>query len=116
MALNNLAFELAESGTDLEQASALAEKAQRKAPNNPGVADTLSWVYVRRGLNDSAIQILDGFIKKYPNQPEFRYHLGVALMQKGHIGDAKTQFNLALSNKPPKAVADKIKQIMSKMG
>ncbi|HTW63681.1 MAG TPA: tetratricopeptide repeat protein [Bryobacteraceae bacterium] len=116
VAMNNLAYELAESGTDLEQASALAEKAQRKAPGNPGIQDTLSLVYVRRGLNDSAIQILDGLIKKYPDQPEFRYHLGLALMQKGRIGDAKTQFNIALSHNPPKNVADKIKQIMSKMG
>ncbi len=115
-AQNNLAFELAESGTDLDQASALAEKAQRKAPNNPGIADTLSWVYVRKGLNDSAIQILNGLVKKYPNQAEFRYHLGVALLQKGELGEARTQFSIALSHKLPKEMADKIKEIMSKMG
>jgi tetratricopeptide (TPR) repeat protein len=113
---NNLAFELAESGTDLDQASALAEKAQRKAPSNPGIADTLSWVYVRKGLNDSAIQILNGLVKKYPDAPVLRYHLAVALLQKGKIGEAKTQFGTALSHNPPKEMADKIKEIMSKIG
>jgi tetratricopeptide (TPR) repeat protein len=116
IALNNLAYELAELGTDLDQALALAEKAQRKAPNNPGIADTLSWVYVKKGLNDSAIQILTGLVRKYPNQPELRYHLGVALLQKGKIPEAKNEFNMALSHKAPKVMADKIKQIMSKMG
>jgi tetratricopeptide (TPR) repeat protein len=115
-ALNNLAFELAESGTDLDQASALAERAQRKAPNNPGIADTLSWVYVKKGLNDSAIQILNGLVKKYPDAAALRYHLGVALMQKGKLGEAKTQFSMALSRNPPKEMADKIKEIMSKIG
>jgi tetratricopeptide (TPR) repeat protein len=114
-AQNNLAFELAESGTDLDQASALAEKAQRKAPNNPGIADTLSWVYVRKGLNDSAIQILNGLVKRYPDAPALRYHLGVALLQKGKLEEAKTQFSMALSHNPPKDMADKIKEIMSKI-
>ncbi len=115
-AMNNLAYELAELGTDLEQASALAEKAQRKAPNNPGIADTLSWVYIRRGLNGSAVQILNGLVKKYPDEPEFRYHLGVALLQEGKAGEAKTQLNLALSHKLSKEKMDKIKEIMSKIG
>jgi cytochrome c-type biogenesis protein CcmH/NrfG len=115
-ALNNLAYELAELGTDLDQASALAEKAQRMAPSNPGIADTLSWIYVRKGLNDSAIGILNGLVKKYPSEPVLRYHLGVALLQKGELGEAKAQFNMALSQKLPKEVADKIKEIMSKMG
>ena len=115
-AQNNLAFELAESGTDLDLASALAEKAQRKAPNNPGILDTLSWVYVRKGLNDSAIQILNGLVKKYPDAPVLRYHLGVALLQKGKLGEARTQFNMALSHKLSKEMSDKIKEIMSKTG
>jgi tetratricopeptide (TPR) repeat protein len=113
---NNLAFELAESGTDLDQASTLAEKAQKKAPNNPTIADTLSWVYVKKGLNDSAIQILNGLVKKYPNEPTLRYHLGVALLQKGDVPEAKTQFNVALSHTPPREIAQKIKEIMSKIG
>src|SRR5208337_564316 len=115
-ALNNLAYELAESGTDLDQASALAERAQRKAPGNPEIADTLGWVYARKGLNDSAIQILNGLVKKFPDQPALRYHLGVALLQKGKVTEAKAEFTIALSHKPPKEMADKIREIMSRVG
>jgi tetratricopeptide (TPR) repeat protein len=116
VAQNNLAFELAETGTDLDQASALAEKAQRMAPTNARIADTLSWVYVKKGLNDSAIQILNGLVKKYPTEPLLRYHLGVALLQKGDLQQAKTQFNVALSHNPPREMADKIKAIISRIG
>jgi tetratricopeptide (TPR) repeat protein len=116
VAMNNLAFALAETGTDLDQALSMAEKAQRKIPNNPGISDTLAWVYARKGLNDSAIQILTGLVKKYPDQPAFRYHLGVALLQKGQTAAAKAEFVISLSKNPPKAMAEKVKQIIAKIG
>ena len=115
-AMNNLAFALAETGTDLDRAQTLALEAQRKAPNNPGIADTLGWVYVKKGLNDSAIQIFNGLVKKYPNEAAIRYHLGVALLQKGEAGEARSEFVIGLSKNPPKDMADKIKQILSKIG
>jgi tetratricopeptide (TPR) repeat protein len=116
LAMNNLAFILADTSTDLDRAMILAQAAQRKAPNNPGVADTLGWVYVKKGLNDSAIQIFNGLVKKYPDEPAFRYHLGVALLQKGQIAQAKAEFVISLSKKPPQDIADKIKQIIAKIG
>jgi tetratricopeptide (TPR) repeat protein len=115
-AMNNLAFALAESGSQLDQALELAGKARRKAPNNPGIADTLGWVYVKRGLNDSAVQIFSGLIKKYPDEPAFRYHLGVALLQQGKRSEAKTQLDLGLSKRPPKDMAEKIKDLVAKLG
>ena len=116
LAMNNLAFALAETGTDLDQAQSLAEKAQRKEPNNPGIADTLGWVYAKKGLSDSAAQIYQNLVRKYPNDPAFRYHYGVALLQQGKRAEARTQFDLSLSNKPPKDIAEKIKEIVNRMG
>lgn len=115
-AMNNLAFALADTGTDLDRAQTLALEAQRKAPNNAGIADTVGWVYVKKGLNDSAIQIFNGLVKKYPDEPGIRYHLGVALLQKGQAEEAKTEFVIGLSKNPPKDMAEKIKQILSKIG
>jgi tetratricopeptide (TPR) repeat protein len=116
IALNNLAYALAESGTDLDQALSFAEKAQRKVPNNAGVSDTLAWVYSKKGLNDSAIQIFNRLVKKYPDEAAFRYHLGVALLQKGQPAEAKAEFVISLSKNPPKDMAERIKQILSKLG
>jgi Flp pilus assembly protein TadD len=116
IAMNNLAFALADTSTDLDKALRLAQSAQRKAPSNPGIADTVGWVYVKKGLNDSAIQIFNGLVKKYPDEPAFRYHLGVALLQKGESAEAKAEFEISLSKNPPKDIAEKIKQILSKLG
>jgi tetratricopeptide (TPR) repeat protein len=66
LAMNNLAFNLADTGTDLDRALRLAQQVARKFPNDPGVIDTLGWVYVKRGLNSSALQVLGGLVKKYP--------------------------------------------------
>jgi hypothetical protein len=55
-------------------------------------------------------------VKKYPDQPAFRYHLGVALLQKGEAAEAKSEFLISLSKNPPKDMAEKIKQILSKLG
>jgi tetratricopeptide (TPR) repeat protein len=116
VAMNNLAFMLADTSTDLDRALILAQTAQRKAPNNAGIADTVGWVYVKKGLNDSAIQIFNGLVKRFPDQPAFRYHLGVALLQKGEAEEAKSEFVISLSKNPPKDMAEKIKQILSKLG
>jgi predicted Zn-dependent protease len=114
--MNNLAFLLADIGTDLDRALALAEAAQRSAPNNPGIADTVGWLYVKKGLNDSAIQIFTGLVKKYPDDPAIRYHYAVALLQKGQTAEAKAEFVISLSKNPPKEMTDKIRQILSKVG
>lgn len=114
--LNNLAFLLAEKGGKLDEALRLAEQAQRKLPTNPQIADTLGWVYVKKNLNDGAIQIFDNLIRKYPDQPYYRYHLGVALLQKGDTIRAKNELKIALSHEPSKETAEKIKQLIAKIG
>jgi tetratricopeptide (TPR) repeat protein len=107
-AMNNLAFNLAEAGTDLDRALTLAERVARKFPDDPGVIDTLGWVYVKRGLNPSAIQVLRGLVKKYPKEPAYRYHLAVALLQAKQTGDAKRELLAALSNHPGQGLVEKI--------
>ncbi len=108
-AMNNLAFDLADTGQDLDRALTLAQQVAQRFPNNPGVLDTLGWVYARRGLNASAIQALRVLVKKYPDEPAFRYHLAVALMQDKQSSDAKQQLLAALSSIPPKLCPAKFK-------
>lgn len=93
----------------------LAEKARRKAPNSPDVADTLGWVYTRKGLNDSAVQIFNEAIKEYSDEPAIRYHLGVALLQQGKRTEAKAQLTISLLKKPSNDLADKIREIIAIM-
>jgi tetratricopeptide (TPR) repeat protein len=114
-AMNNLAFNLAETGTDLDRALTLARAVARRFPNDPGVIDTLGWVYAKRGLNQSAIQVLSSLVKKYPNEPVFRYHLAVVLLQEKHANDAKRELLAALSQHPPKELTSKIQENLAQV-
>jgi Flp pilus assembly protein TadD len=114
-AMNNLAFNLAETGTDLDRALALAEVVARKFPNDPGVIDTLGWVYTKRGLNQSAIQVLRALVTKNPNEPTFHYHLAVALLQNKQSSDAKRELLAALSQHPPKELSSRIQENLTRV-
>ena len=116
LTLNNLAFALAETGGNLDEALALANKALSEAPDQPGIKDTLGWIYVRKGLNDSAIQIYTSLVQRYPEEPAFRYHMAVAYIQMGKIAQAKEQLTIVLSKKPPKDLAIKVQAMMSRLG
>src|SRR5207237_431468 len=48
-AANNLAWILAEEGSDLNTALNYAQMARKKQPGNPEIADTLGWVYYKLG-------------------------------------------------------------------
>lgn len=114
-AMDALAFNLAETGTDLDRALSLAEAASRRFPNDPAAVDTLGWVYARRNFNQSAIQVLRGLVKKYPNEPTYRYHLAVALLQDKQSSDAKQELQAALSVHPPKDLYGKIQDKLAQI-
>lgn len=113
---NNLAFLLAETRKDLDGAMKLAERAQQKLPDNPGVTDTLGWVYLRKGMRDSAIQVFSNLARRYPSDPTFRYHLGLALLEKGDKIRAIAQLKTALENRPSKVEETKIRELISRIG
>ncbi len=113
--MNNLAFDLAETGTDLGQALTLAAAAARKLSGDPNVLDTLGWVYAKNGLNESAIQVFRILVNKNPELPVYRYHLGVAFLQDNKPNEAKDEFTIALSQKPPKELARRIRELSAKL-
>jgi tetratricopeptide (TPR) repeat protein len=113
--LNNRAYFLAEDGGDLDQALAYSQEALRKVPGNPALLDTLAWVYTKRKMNDSAIQILNKLVRDNPDVSSFHYHLGTALAQKGDRTKAKAELTLALGKKPTPDEESKIKDLIGKL-
>jgi tetratricopeptide (TPR) repeat protein len=113
--LNNLAFMLADTNGNLEEAMGMLERAQRKQPNDPRISDTVGWVYLKKNLTDSAIQIFSSLVHKSPDDPNYRYHLALALLQKGDKARAREEFEIALEHHPGKDTADRIKQLIGKM-
>ncbi|HET8548534.1 MAG TPA: tetratricopeptide repeat protein [Bryobacteraceae bacterium] len=116
IALNNLAYQLAESGTDLDQALALAQKAKQKSPTNPNITDTLGWVYIKKNLHDSAIGLYRELIRTNPQNATFQYHLAMALASKGNKPEARKALEAALKNKPARNEEAKIRELMAKLG
>ncbi len=82
MSKNNLAYLLAESGTDLQRALDLAQEAKAQRPNDPSASDTLGWVLYRRGVPAAAVGYLREAVAGLdPGTPEIgltRYHLAMA--------------------------------------
>lgn len=116
VALNNLAYLLAENPSELDRALTLAQRARGLAPNDPNIADTLAWIYIKKDLADSAVRILDDLVSRNPSHVTWRYHLAVALFSKGDAAGAKQQLEAALKHNPTQEEAGKIRDLLSKVG
>jgi tetratricopeptide (TPR) repeat protein len=116
VALNNLAYILADSPMDLDLALTYAQQARQKAPNHPDIADTLGWVYIKKNLSDDAIKIFRGLLNTKPEHVTWRYHLAMALLQKGDKLQARRELETALRNRPTKDEDVKIRELLSRIG
>jgi tetratricopeptide (TPR) repeat protein len=116
IALNNLAFLLAEDGKDLDKALDYATRAQRLMPANDQVTDTLGYIYFKQQATDNAIAIFEDLVKRNPASASFRYHLGMALYQKGDVKAAKQHLLTALDLGPDKSDEQHIRELLAKIG
>lgn len=116
VAMNNLAFSLAEMGGDLGEAQRIAETARRNWPEQPNIADTLAWVYLKQNETGKALDILTELARNYPGNSSFRYHLGIAWLQKGDKARAHRELQTALAGRLSKGDADRIRGILARIG
>ena len=98
---NDLAFLLAVEGEDLDRALQLAEEAQQARSSDPNAADTVGYVYYRKGLHEAALQqfryAIDLSGKKLDRLvPTLHYHLGLTLHALGRDAEAADAFETAL--------------------
>jgi tetratricopeptide (TPR) repeat protein len=98
--MNDLAYEIADAGDNLDEALELAQGALKKNYRQPQFGDTVGWIYFKKHASDRAIPIFRNLITRYPDNPTFRYHLGMALLQKGDKVLARSEFKTALSKRP----------------
>jgi tetratricopeptide (TPR) repeat protein len=116
VALNNLAYMLAESGSDLDQALTMAQRATQQRPNDGDVADTLGLIYIKKDLADSAIGVYRKLTTDKPERALYRYHYALALAQKGEAAQARQQCEVALKSKPAKQEEADIRALLAKLG
>jgi tetratricopeptide (TPR) repeat protein len=113
-ALNNAAFFLADSGGDLDEALRLAKHALEKIPGQPGFSDTVGYIYLKKGLNESAVQTFTNLARKYPHAI-FLYHLGMALYMKGDKPAARKALQSALAGNPSPEDKARIQELLHKI-
>jgi tetratricopeptide (TPR) repeat protein len=113
VALNNLAYIKAEEGGDLDEALTMAQRARQKLPNAAFVKDTLGWIYIKKNLSDDAVRLFKDLVVADPANPQFHYHYGMALLQKGDKPSAKKELEAAIRNNPSKDDAGKIRQLLA---
>jgi len=105
VAANNLAMMYADDGQQLDAALQLAQTAKAQLPDDPRVSDTLAWVYYKKNLSESAIPILEPLTHQEPDNPGYRYHLGLAYAQAGKSDLARQSLERALVLRLPAADA-----------
>jgi Flp pilus assembly protein TadD len=114
--LNNLAFLLAETGGDLNDALTKVQRAKQIRPEVAEISDTLGWIYLKKGLADNAIDVFKELVAKAPHQATYRFHLGMAYSQKGDKTKAMEQLKEALKSNPHADEKDKIQALIAKLG
>jgi C-terminal processing protease CtpA/Prc/Flp pilus assembly protein TadD len=115
VALNNLAFRMAQNGNDLDQALTLVQRAKQMLPNNANVADTMGLIYIKKGRNDDAIRLFRELVERNPADVSAHLHLALALLQKGDKLQARKELEICVQNRPNPTQEAEIKDLMAKL-
>jgi tetratricopeptide (TPR) repeat protein len=121
-AKNDLAFLLAADGVELDRALQLAKEAQRSLSDDPDTADTVGYVYFRKGLHAAALQQFRYAIELAKNsaahavRPAFHYHLGLTLREMGRDRQAARAFQRALEINPEFPDAEHARRLLRGTG
>lgn len=95
--LNNLSwayFQLNDA-----RALSIAERAQKLAPDNPVIADTLATQLIAGGKVSAGIELLEKASKLAPNHPAIHFHLAQGWVKSGDKAKARAALERALAIK-----------------
>jgi tetratricopeptide (TPR) repeat protein len=96
-----MAWALADAGTDLAEASAWVEHAKRLNPDNPCLYDTEAWIDFRRKHYDAAWEKIREAIPLADWSPDIAYHAAVILASKGNVTKASAFVTKAVRSLRP---------------
>ncbi len=112
VALNNLAYLLADSSGRPDEALPLAQKAKELAPDDPLVEGTLGWVLYQKGLFDAALPHLKTSAANNRTALS-QYHLAMAYFRNEKYRDGRQTLDAALRLDPKLPEAERAKQLLA---
>src|SRR5262249_34084536 len=115
IAKNNLAWNYAEHGGNVDVALRLAQEANQARPDDPEICDTLGWIYLKKNAAGAAVQVLKKSVAQLPNNPDYNYHLGLAYWHAGNTALARRLLETALQIQPSSPFAKDAKAILGSM-
>jgi predicted Zn-dependent protease len=93
----------------------MAQNARRLANDNVAVADTIGWIYLKKGLTSSALQVFETLVRTDPKNPTYHYHFGATLLASGNKVKAQHELQTALGSRPSQLQEPKIRELLSKI-
>lgn len=98
--LNFLGYTWVDQNRNLRQGVSMLEKANRLAPNDGYITDSVGWAYYRLGRYADAAEMLERAVLLTPQDPTINDHLGDVYWKLGRKLDAEFQWNHALAFGP----------------
>jgi len=117
-ALNDLAYLMADSGENLDQAMELARKGTQLATEpvlKTSLSDTIGWIYLKKHMYDTALQTFQSLVNSNPENMTFRYHLGTTLFEMGNKPKAKVELEAALGASGKSLDEPKIRELLGRL-
>jgi tetratricopeptide (TPR) repeat protein len=119
-ASEGLANVLANEGKNFDQALLLAQSAQRGLPDSPAVAETIGWIYYRKGAYATAINFLQQAIRlrqsgKLPDSANVHYRLGLAYAKSDQPQSARHELERVLKIDPNFSAAEDVKRQLAQL-
>lgn len=96
MTLNYLGYMFADQGIKLDEAVTLIGKALELEPDNGAYLDSLGWAQYRKGNYAEAEKLLKQAVEKEGVDPTILEHLGDVYSKSNRMGEAVTQWKLAI--------------------
>jgi len=115
VALNNLAYALADKKGLAAEALPLAERAYRLSGQAPTIADTLAWVHFKLADVAKALPLLDQAAKSAPANVDILVHAAIVHASVGNLVQSRRYVDAAIKADPKAADRSDVKALIGKL-
>jgi tetratricopeptide (TPR) repeat protein len=113
LALNNLAWLMAEDGKQVDQALGFAQKAAELAPDHAAVQNTLGRIFYQKGLYTMAVRHLERAVASGSNAAR-DFYLGAAYLKSGNRVKGETRLQAVMRQYPNSKEASQARQLIAR--